>query len=294
MMKRILSIVCFALLSLACFGKSTYFYYETVNIPAGISTVGCNMEPSLSGINFVFPSPPNGTTIYKFVNGTYKIYVYDVDVVGGWDNLDADATLGLGESVIVIAPAPFEAVLLGKLHQTGTTTMTNGFQLLSSKTLASGGISSVLGLSPNDGDSVYKMNPGTATFSLYTFIDGQNASWVPSEPIINFNDGFFYFGGGVFNWNQSVILPNNYNSTRGSFIFNNGDLFGFGQISLYVGGEQKAGETLWFDYSPVLTTDPVSWSEFGEFSPPVSDQNTGTIWTIQHFSKSGYIRISTL
>lgn len=299
--KILLSSVLF-FLAVFGFSKSAYYYYDTRTIPSGLSLMGLNNKPYYGRIDILFPTNnlPDGFLVYKQVQTpsgpSWSIYAYDV-YLGGWsiDPSDTNAFLNHGEGFYVENPSlPFDLVFVGEVVPQSETSLIKGYNLISSKTCKSGGITSVHGLSPNEGDTVYKLVNGS--WSIYTFEDGDVPSWQPSEPIIGPFDGFFYNAQVPFKWYQNESIPNVYNSTERRSIgaMQIKEAFSPWIASIYCFNTKLNTESMiTFSYSSSLTNS--TWYTFSSYGPgnQPNDENYTGFWAVQPFYRSGYIRTST-
>ena len=289
-MYKILSVLFLLVSTVLGVPKSVYFYYNTLHIQAGFSIIANNVIPEKSAIDKVIINPPIGTTIYKLVNWTYKIYWFDPEMDDGWSELDSNATFELGEAVYIFTPAKFDLTLAGIVScGMNVTTISNGFTLLGSKTPVGGLIMNEMVLNPSHNDTIYIQNPSCNSFATYIFQDTLLPHWEPNEPILEKNVGFFYHGGGTTIWNQPLILPNLLKTPRPSVIRNIGDAFGLGNgaFTLQVGIEIKTGERVSFAHSEDLS----HWENFEAYGP-----FSGTSFVAAYLTKTpidkGYIRVN--
>lgn len=300
--KKLFLSVFILLLAICAYSKSFYYYYDTRLIPSGFSTLGMsiNSYPSISYL-FSTNSLPDGFTVYKQVQTpsgpSWAVYSYDA-IFGGWnfDASDTNASINHGEAVMLFNPSssPIQQVFVGDVIQNSNTLINNGFNLISTKTLKTGGISKVHGLSPNDGDMVYKFIGNS--WSVYTFQDGEPPNWTPNEPDMGPFEGFWYFNASAekFNWVQNDYLPNLYNSfERRSFASAQYYDSSFIAGIMCIGTKLNTESMITFSYSTSLNNS--NWfifSSYGPGSQPNDEQFTG-FWAAQPFSKYGYIRVST-
>lgn len=307
MIKKIKTIVAILFLSLlstaVCYSKSHYFYYDTREIPQGFSLLGMNVK-SFPNINYIFSSNnlPDGFMVFKNILGTngyssWQIFYYD-ELFGGWnyDPNDTNAVINHGEAVYVYNPSNsiINQVIIGDVVQNSTTKIKKGFNLISAKTLKTGGISTVHGLSPNDGDQVYKRVGNS--WSIHTFEDGVEPQWLPSEPVIVPFEGFWYNNANnlTFDWNQTDYLPNVYNSTdRRTLVAAQVPSTTWFADLYCVGTKLNTESMITFSYSSTLVNP--NWNTFSSYGPGLqpNDENYTGFWAAQFFTRFGYIRVST-
>lgn len=289
------------------FSKSEYFYYDTKSIPGGYSLLGMSVKPAAGNITYLFPTNnlPDGFTVYRSVldtngNSSWKVFYFD-GLFGEWniDPADTNAVIEFGESVYLYNPnnVTLQNVIIGNVVQNSVTTIRKGYNLISSKTLKTGGISTVHGLSPNEGDQVYKMVGNL--WSVHTFEDGEQPRWLPSEPIIEPFEGFWYYNPNdtSFNWVQNDFLPNVYNSTERRILaasqFKDPTMPSWLASIYCVGTKLNTESMITFSYTPTLTN--ANWNIFSSYGPGLqpNDENYTAFWAAQQFTKYGYIRVST-
>lgn len=300
--KKLLLSVFIFLFTLFGYSKSAYFYYETKSVQSGLSLLGLSSKPYYSKIDYLFSNTilPDGFLVYKQVQTPsgplWAIYFYD-SVFGGWnfDPTDTNAVINHGEAVYVYNPSSaFEMILIGEAVANSQASLNRDYNLISLKTLKSGGITSVHGLSPNNGDMVYKRVGDS--WSIHTFEDGAEPSWQPSEPSISPFEGFFYFTQSPFVWAQNQHLPNTYNSvdrrTLGAFQVQDGNQ-NLGASIYCLGTKLNTESMITFSYS--TTVSNLSWNVFASYGPAVqpNDENYTGFWTVQPFARFGFIRVSS-
>lgn len=300
----VITVLMFSIIMLS--GKSEYFYYDTKNISNGYTLFGLSVKPAAGNITYLFPTNnlPDGFTVYKNVlntngNSEWKIFYFD-GLFGEWNfnPSDTNAVIEFGEAVYLYNPSniTLQNVFIGNVVQNSVTTIKKGYNLISIKTLKKGGISTVHGLSANNGDQVYKKNGNS--WSIHTFEDSGEPEWVPSEPIIEPFEGFFYYNPNnvTINWVQNDYLPNNYNSTERRTLVATQipDPMMPWIASIYcVGTKLNTESMITFSYTPTLTN--ANWNIFSSYGPGFqpNDEIYTAFWAAQQFNKYGYIRIST-
>lgn len=308
--KKTVLVVLLTLFTLLAYPKSHYWYYDTVDIPNGWSLYALSVNPSLNGVNWLFDSNnlPDGFMILKSVvlpngNLTWDSFYYDAFFGGGWmyDTTDTNAVINHGEAVWVYNPgSSLKQVFIGDVVQNSSTKIRKGFNLICAKTLKTGGISTVHGLSPNEGDIVYKRNGNN--WSIHTFEDGNIPQWIPNEPTIGPNEGFWYFNAttNVFNWVQTDYLPNVYNSTERrqlfSFKYYDSSQPGFYASIMVFGTKLNTESMITFSYNNTTITNVNDWFVFTSYGPGLqpNDENFTAFWASRPITFTrGYIRVST-
>lgn len=317
MTKKIKTIGAILLLSILCtaigYSKSQYFYYDTKDIPKGWSLQGLSVSsPLINGISYWFTSNnlPDGFMVLKSVvlpngNLSWDTYYYDEVFGGGWmyDTTDTNAVINNGESVWVFNPGnSLKQVFIGEVVQNSTTKIRKGFNLISPKTLKMGGISTVHGLSPNNGDMVYKLVG--SNWSIHTFEDSDVPQWLPSEPSIGPFEGFWYFNSNTnsFDWVQTDYLPNVYNSLERrmnlSYKYYDPTMPTWYAGFMIFATKLNTESMITFSYTgeQTIPSNPNAWLIFSSYGPGLqpNDENFTAFWASQPITFTrGYIRVST-
>src|ERR1043166_8432452 len=92
--------------------------YINVNVPHGFSILANQLNNSPDNhLATLFPTPPNGTFVYKFNNASSSYLVDDYD--SGWEGDTAGAmTLNPGEGVFINNPSTaFTATFVGEVQR---------------------------------------------------------------------------------------------------------------------------------------------------------------------------------
>jgi hypothetical protein len=96
--------------------------------------------------------------------------------------------LGSGGFLLNPGNAPFTLTFVGEVAQGSLATVAPvGFSFLSSHVPQTGGITTDLGITPNDGDIIYQYrNNGVDPlgYLIFTYDLGGAGGWDPSEPVI--------------------------------------------------------------------------------------------------------------
>lgn len=311
-LKKSLLTVLFCLFALIGLSKSYYFHYDTREIPKGWSLQGLSVSSPINGVSYWFTSNnlPDGFMVMKSIvlpngNLSWATYYYDEVFGGGWmyDTTDTNAVINNGESVWVFNPGnSLKQVFVGNVEQNSTTQIRKGFNLIAPKTLKTGGISTVHGLSPNNGDMVYKLAGNGWT--IHTFEDSDVPQWLPSEPIINPYEGFWYYNSttNAFNWVQTDYLPNNLNTTERriniSYKYYDPSFPSFYASIMVFATKLNTESMIIFSYAGGYTvpTDPNAWFTFTSYGPGLqpNDENYTAFWASRPITfTNGFIRVST-
>lgn len=171
--------------------------YVNISIPkkAGAPVTYAILANPLNGTNnllsTILPTPPDGTSVYLFRNGAYEVPSY-IDGVG-WIG---DTAVNPGEGFFVAldnatAPDPTVLTFVGEVPQGNLVNpVPSNYSIRSSMVPQSGLITTTLLLTPNDGDNLYKFDPVTQSYVVYSYLLG--VGWLDTEPTIAVGEGFFY------------------------------------------------------------------------------------------------------
>jgi len=178
--------------------------YVNISIPTDANNLTYRIIANpLNGTNnllsTVIPTVPDATQLYFFRNGGFEIYTY----LGGWLS---DSTWNPGEAAFIEVPAgapnPTTVTFVGEVPQGHLVNAipagvggASGYSLRASIVPQSGGLTSVLGLTPQDGDQIYQF--GAGGYAISTYLGG----WLSGEPTVAVGEGFFYENNGAaLNW----------------------------------------------------------------------------------------------
>ncbi len=180
--------------------------FVNVAIPAAISgsqpsfTIIANpLEASDNTLPALFPTVPNNCQIYKF-NGTSFVNVGTYFF--GWDN--TTATLVPGEAFFFKnTGAAFTNTFVGNVKQgTLATSLSAGFNLVSSQVPQAGLLEQDLKLTPGNNDQVYTFN---AALNRYNPASTYFFGW-DTEPYIDVAQGFFLKRSTAGSWTRSFSV----------------------------------------------------------------------------------------
>jgi hypothetical protein len=161
--------------------------YYNITIPANQLVMIANQLNTTNNTRAsLLPNGPAGATLYKY-SGGYTAYVFD-DLDNAWTP-DGNATLNPGEGAFFRSPNATTLTFVGEVMQGSLTNTTpiNVQVMRSSMVPQAGGITSVLGLPGEGGDTVYKYAGG---YTAYVF-DDLDLAWTPSEPSFSVGEAFF-------------------------------------------------------------------------------------------------------
>lgn len=164
--------------------------FVNVVFPPGFS-LGCNpLDGADNTLAALFPTVPNGTSIFKFDTATGN-FVGGTFSRGSWGQ-NATLTLVPGEGFFFKNPDPvvsFTNTFVGNVKQgVLSTPLVSGFTLVGSQVPQAGLISADLGFVPANGDTIFRFDPAVQNYTLSQFIRG---SWGQGEPTIAVAEGFF-------------------------------------------------------------------------------------------------------
>jgi hypothetical protein len=136
---------------------------------------------------------PDGTTVYTFENGGFKVAQYD-SLDNAFTGEAAATVVASGSGVFVRNPtaAPLTVTFVGEVPQGALDTPINpGFQILASA-VPQAGTATSFGLVGQPGDTVYMWSKTGQTFDFVsTFDDLDNAFNPPLRPL-EVGEAFFY------------------------------------------------------------------------------------------------------
>jgi hypothetical protein len=168
--------------------------YHKASIPPGFSMIANQVESTNNVVGVLFPSPPNGTVIYKF-NGTG----FDANnYFFGWGNPNMPLAVGDGFFIYNPLPTAITNIFAGEV-QTGllTNQLPAGFSIQSSQVPQSGALDSVLGYPVQNGDVVYFYNNQTGQYQAFNYFFGWGGG---NAPVPAVGQSFFVFKGSTTDW----------------------------------------------------------------------------------------------
>jgi hypothetical protein len=172
--------------------------YVNVPVVQGYQIIANPLNNSNNMLSVILPSVADGTLIYKFnpVTQTFGNASTFIDAPPDPAFWFPDAVLNPGEGVFLRAPAAGTLTFVGEVPQGSLSNpLPQNYSLRSSIVPQSGGISSVLGLTAADGDTVYFFNPATQTYAnalTYILAPPDPGFWFPTEPNPAVGQGFFF------------------------------------------------------------------------------------------------------
>lgn len=158
-----------------------------------------NTLPSL------FPTMPNGTLVFKWNGSTYAPSTFRF---GAWS--DPTLTLNPGEGCFIKlgGTTPFTNTFVGEVMQGSNVTnatLNVGYTIAASAIPQAGGVQTALGLTPSNGDILFKFDVPTQQYVPNTFRFG---SWSGGEPQLAVAESFFYSTGTAKTWTRAFSVNN--------------------------------------------------------------------------------------
>lgn len=177
--------------------------YVNVAVPGNGFGLIANQLNATGGnaVSNVVSGVPDGTLVYLWTGTGFSISTFDL---GEWDN--GGQALGPGKAAFVRNPGAtaLTVTFVGEVPQgTLTTALGAGFNLVSSQVPQAGNLQSALGYTPADGDLVYKWNPATQGYSIFTFDLGE---WDPAQPSIAVGEGFWVRKAAAGTWTRTFSV----------------------------------------------------------------------------------------
>jgi hypothetical protein len=177
--------------------------YVNVPLVQGLNLIANPLDNQAANGNTVgilFAGVPEGTTIFKFsaASGTYSANGFEF---GEWAN--PSQTLEPGEGAFVSVPSAVTVTFVGEVRQgTLTTPIIQGLQIVSSQVPQAGGIQTVLGYPPADGDTVYVWNQTTQGYSTLGYEFGE---W-SAEPNLDVGEAVFLSASSAKSWTRTFTV----------------------------------------------------------------------------------------
>jgi len=175
--------------------------FVNVTFPPGFSIASNPLEGATNTIVALFPSVPNGTSVFKFDNASGS-YTGANFLFGSW-GAGGSITLVPGEGFFFKNPTgtPLTNTFVGNVKQgTLATPLSAGFNLVSSQVPQSGLVSTDLGVPIGNAESVFKFDATTQSYTGGSFLFG---SWgTGGEPSIGVGEGFFVKKNASASWTR--------------------------------------------------------------------------------------------
>jgi len=175
--------------------------YVNLTIPSNFSIVANPLIGSTNTIPALFPSAPQGTIVYKFVNQAYVLNTLRPGALG-WS--DKTMTLVPGEGVFVFNPgAAYTNTFVGEVASGAlTNAIPAGFSIISSQVPQAGKLTTDLGYVTGSGSqSVYLFDSVAQSYTIKSTLP--SGAWIGGEPTINVGQGFFINVPTARNWTRT-------------------------------------------------------------------------------------------
>ena len=180
--------------------------YVKVAVPVGFSMIANPLDAGAGNntVGKLMPTPPDGTTIYKYNGTQFDIYSFD-SFLGGWQP-DGNLTLAPGEGAFVNSPAAATNTFVGEVEQGSlTNAIPVGFSIKSSQVPQAGLLTTDLKYTPADGTTVYTFNTTTKAYDIYSF-DSFLGGWQPAEPNIAVGQSFWVSAPAAGAWTRTFSV----------------------------------------------------------------------------------------
>ena len=176
--------------------------YVNLSLATGYNMISNPLNGTNNNLNAVIPVAPDGSQIYIFDPVTQN-YFSAATYLGGWD---VDYPLPPGSGAFMNVEAPTTITFVGEVMQGNlTNALSANFQIKSSQVPQSGGLTTVLGYTPLDGDVVYTFNTALQQFNQpFTHLGG--GVWDPAEPVIAVGQAFFLQRSAAGSWSRTFSV----------------------------------------------------------------------------------------
>jgi hypothetical protein len=136
---------------------------------------------------------PDGTTVFTFVNGGFRISQYD-ELDGAFGGEAANDVVPPGSGVFVRNPssANVRVTFVGEVKQGSLShPIPVGYSIQASE-VPQAGTATALGLQGQIGDSITLWSEATQSFNFTSQFDELDNDWSPALPVLAVGDAFFY------------------------------------------------------------------------------------------------------
>jgi hypothetical protein len=172
----------------------------SIAVPPGYSMIAnqcTNTGVGGNTLNNVFPGVPVGCKIYKW-NKVGQVFDPPATFSGGvWS---PNYTLNPGEGAFFYNPTatPISLSISGNAHtpMLPLTLPNIGCCIVSRQAPLVGGYMDIVGQPPQGGDVVYRFDPATGSYLVYTFDDDVGV-WEPTDPMANVGESIWICRGGA-------------------------------------------------------------------------------------------------
>lgn len=176
--------------------------YVNLEIPVGFSMIANPLDAG-EGMNTVgnlLDAAPVGTTVYKFVGGTYDIN----NKLPVWQKPDMSLMPGEGAFIQNKTANPFTITFVGEVMQgTLNNPIPEGFSIMSSMVPQAGQLDTDLGFPKGAGDVIYRFDSATQNYVIST---STGPIWTPAAPVVGVGEAFFVKVGAAKTWTREFSV----------------------------------------------------------------------------------------
>jgi hypothetical protein len=154
-------------------------------------------------VSKLIPAPPEGTILFVFPGRAYE--PANIFELGSWGNTIQQIEPGQGAFIKVPGGQSLTITFVGEVRQGAGSNraLMPGYNMIGSLVPQAGGLTSVLGYVPAEGDLVYKYRVAQQAYDpVYIYELG---AWGPSEPILEVGEAVFIKPAGALTqrtWNR--------------------------------------------------------------------------------------------
>jgi len=172
--------------------------YVNTALSPGYNLVANPLNTGGNTVAEVHPTAPAGTQLVTFSpTGGYTAITWDDEWLP-----NGNAVIAPGTGYWLRVGAAATVTYVGEVPQgTLTTPLVAGLNLVGSQVPQAGGITTVLGYTPTNGDQVLTYNPASG-YSTFTYDD----EWLPSEPTLAVGQGVWIRNGAAVSWNRTFSV----------------------------------------------------------------------------------------
>jgi len=182
--------------------------YVNSTLKPGFNLISNPLNNTATGGNTVgtiFGSAlPDGSAVYKFVNGGYEAVNAFSDMFG-WDTPGQTLVPGEGVFVFLAGSADVTVTFVGDVNQGALSVPVKaGFNMVSSPVPQAGGLVDPLAFPIQDGDTVYKHQRGGGYALPNSFSD--MFGWDNGEPTIEVGEAFWVLSTAAKTWTRTFTV----------------------------------------------------------------------------------------
>jgi hypothetical protein len=191
--------------------------YINHTIPSGFSMLANQLNNSPDNkVATLFPAPPEGTQVFKF-DSTFDVYIQITFAGGVWEGDDVDMLLSPGEGAWINPPTSFAHTFVGEVQLSSSVSLVSGFNMVGSVLpqslpldgLANDGSPTApagLGYPVGEGDSVFRFDPVSDTYTQDTYAGGAWEGDSGGPPTPNISEGFWINAAGPRTWSRNFVV----------------------------------------------------------------------------------------